>query len=288
VSTDGVTAGTLVLLALAGSPAHAGAVPAGARPVGRQEILQAMRESQGYDLTATANGGRFQSEVLRRLARQARTRDPTQSPLFIDHQEWFRAYLERTGLSAEGAPLFIRLAYDHAQDMEVDYRRERVVEAVEPGPPPELALNVCIWWPEDSDRPRTYSYEDLLSSPRVKVTNERLLSYRLLDFGDMTVFGDIRGLRGRFSSGILGLLFKLIGEGRVVENRMALSEDGLQVSRGRARKSFFEVVSTLTVYPDGRTEKDLPPGRPDLAALEVLLKRPLKLVHPPLECWLKP
>src|SRR2546422_4260570 len=39
-----------------------------------------------------------------------------------------------------------------------------------------------------------------------------------------------RSLRGRFSSGILGLLFKLIGEGHVVENRMALAEDGLQRS----------------------------------------------------------
>jgi hypothetical protein len=280
-----VTACALVLLAVAGSPAAAAGVP---RPVGRQEILQAMRESQGYDPTATTNGVRFQSEVLRRLARQARARDPAQAPLFIDHQEWFRAYLEKTGLSAERAPLFMRLAYDHAQDMEVDYRRERVLEGVEPGPPPQLALNVCIWWPEGADRPRKYSYEDLLASPRVKVTNERLLSYRLLDFGDMTVFGDIRGLRGRPTSGILGLLFQLIGEGHLVENRMAVSEDGLQVSRARARKSFFEVVSTVTVYPDGRMEKDLPPGRPDLAALEARLKRPLKLVHPPLECWIKP
>jgi hypothetical protein len=283
-----VTACALALLALTGSPADAGAVPAGPRPVGREDILQAMRQSQGYDLTATANGGRFQSEVLRRLARQARTRDPTQSPLFIDHQEWFRAYLQRTGLSAEGAPLFVRLAYDHAQDTEVDYRRDRVVKAVEPGPPPELALNVCLGWPEASDRPGRYSYEDLLSSPRFKVTNERLLSYRLLDFGDMTVFGDIQGLRGRPTSGVLGLLFQLIGEAHVEENRMAVSEDGLQVARARAGKAFFEVVSTLTVYPDGRTEKDLPPGRPDLALLEARLKQPLKLVHPPLECWPKP
>jgi hypothetical protein len=28
-------------------------------------------------------------------------------------------------------------------------------------------------------------------------------------------------------------------------------------------------------YPDGRTEKDLPAGRPDLAALDAVLKRPL-------------
>lgn len=283
-----MSAFALLLLALAGPPVQAGAVPAVPHPVGREEILQAMRESRGYDPTATANGGRFQSEVLRRLARQARGRDPTQAPLFIGHQEWFRAYLERTGLPAERAPLFVRLAHDHAQDMEVDYRRERVVERVDPGPLPELALNVCIWWPQAPGRPGQYSYEDLLSSPRLKVTNERLLSYRLLDFGDMTVFGDIHGLRGRPTSGVLGVLTQLIGEANVEENRMAMSEDGLQVARARAKKAFLEVASTLTVYPDGRAEKDIPPGRPDLALLEARLKRSLKLVHPPLRCWPKP
>jgi hypothetical protein len=269
---------TLTTLALCGPDAGA------AHAVDGREILDAMRESQGYDLAATTNGARFQSEVLRRLARRARARDPARTPLWIDHRDWFRAYLERTGLSAERTPLFVRLANDYGQDLDVDYRSERVVEAVGIGPRPELALNVCISWPEDSGRAKTYSYEDTLSSPRLKVTNERSLSYRLLDFGDMTVFADVRGLRGRPTSGILGLLFQLIGEGRVLENRMAISSDGLQISRARARKAFLEVVSTVTVYPDGRTEKDLPSARPDLAALEARLKEPLKCAHPPFEC----
>jgi hypothetical protein len=279
-----VSACTLAVMALASS-ALDGTAP---RAVPRQEILHAMRESQGYDPTATTNGPRFQSEVLRRLARSTSAVDPSQSPLYIDHRDWFQAYLERTGLSAEKAPLFIRLAHDYGQDMVADYRRERVVETVEPGPAPELALNVCLWWTQGQNRPGKYSYEDLLSSPQLKVTNERVISYRLLDFGDMTVFGDIRGLRGRPTSGVLGLLFRLIGEGQVVENRMAVSLDGVQVSRARARKSFFEVVTTVTVYPDGRTEKDVPPGRSDLAALEARLKRPLKLSHPPFECGRTP
>ena len=258
------------------------------RPVKRQEILHAMRESQGYDLTATANGPRFQSEVLRRLSRSTSALDPSRSPLYIDHRDWFQAYLERTGLSAKKAPLFIRLAHDYGQDLVADYRSERVLESVEPGPAPELALNVCLWWPQAQNLPGKYSYEDLLSNPQLKVTNERVLSYRLLDFGDMTVFGDTRGLRGRPTSGVLGLLFRLLGEGQVVENRMAISGDGLQVSRARLRKALFEVVTTVTVYPDGRTEKDVPPGRSDLAALEARLKRPLKLSHPPLECGRTP
>ncbi len=252
-----------------------------------RDLLQAMRESQGYELTATTNGVRFQSEVLRRLARRSRASDPSQSPMFIDHRDWFAAYLERTRLTEENTPAFIRLAHEYGQDMLVDYRPDRVV-AAETGPRPELALNVCIWWPEGSGRPRKYSYEDLLSKPHLKVTNERVVSYRLMDFGEITVFDDIRGLRGRPTSGVLGLLFQLIGEGRVVENRMAISSDGVQVCRARARKALFEVVSTVTVYPDGRTEKDLPPSRPDLARLEARLRQPLKLPHPPVDCGRAP
>jgi hypothetical protein len=255
-----------------------------ARTTPRRQILEAMRESRGYDLTATTNGARFQSEVLRQLARRAQASDPSRSPLFIDHRDWFGAYLDRTGLAAEAAPPFVRLGRDYGQDMVVDYRPEKVLDATEPGPRPAIALNVCIWWPEDSGRPGNYSYEDLLSKPRLKVTNERVLSYRLMDFGVMTLFDDIRGLRGRPTSGVLGLLFQLIGEGRVVENRMAIAADGVQICRARARKAFFEVISTVTVYPDGRTEKDLPSARPDLAALETRLKEPRKLTHPPFEC----
>jgi hypothetical protein len=224
--------GALVLLALVGSPSDAGAA---ARTVGRQEILQAMREKPGLRPYRDRERGAL---PVRGVAAPGASGPPARShAVAAVHRSpgvVRGAYLERTGLSAEGAPLFVRLAYDHAQDMEVDYRRERVVEAVEPGPPPELALNVCIWRPEASDGPRQYSYEDLLSSPRFKVTNERLLSYRLLDFGDMTGFAGIRGLRGRPTSGILGLPFQLIGEAHVEENRMAVSEDDLQVSRARS------------------------------------------------------
>jgi len=270
-----------LLLATAASPPP----PAGpGRPVSRPQILEAMAATQGYDLRATTNGARFQSEVLRRLVHEARVRDPEQRPLFIGHEEWFSAYLERAGVSAEGAPLFVQLAHRFGQDMQIDYRTDRVVADVPPGPAPVLAVNVCIWWPARPGAADSYSYEDGLSTPRLKVTNERVISYRLLEFADLTLFGDVQGLRGRPTSGILGLLFRLIGEGRIVENRMALSADGLQVARARARKALFEVVSTVTVYPDGRTEKDLPAGRPDLAALDAVLKRPLAVGYRTMQC----
>ena len=255
----------------------------GARVVERDEILRAMQESRGYVLTATTNGPRFQSEVLLRLARDAAARDPRRQPLFVGHREWFEAYLERTGLTRERAPGFARLAHDYGQDAIVDYRVERVVSGAPAVHAPLRALNVCIWWPEREDGPRSYSYEDTLSTPQLKVTNERVITYRLLDYGDMSVFDEITGLRGRPTTGILGLLFQLIGEGYVVDSRIAIAPDGLQVSRAHAKK-LFEVATTVTVSPDGRTEKDVPAGRPDLAAIEARLKQPLRLQHPPMEC----
>ena len=231
----------------------------GARVVERDEILQAMKQSRGYNLTATTNGPRFQSEVLLRLASDAEARDPRRQPLFIGHREWFEAYLERTGLTRDRAPLFVRLPDEYGQDTIVDYRPDRVVTGTPAVNAPLRALNVCIWWPEREGGPRSYSYEDTLSTPQLKVTNERVITYRLLDYGDMVVFNEITGLRGRPTTGILGMLFQLIGEGSVVESRIAVAADGLQITRARARK-MFEVATTVTVHPDGRTEKDVPAG----------------------------
>lgn len=255
----------------------------GARVVERDEILHAMKQSQGYSLTATTNGPRFQAEVLLRLASDAEARDPRRQPLFIGHREWFDAYLERTGLTRDRAPLFVRLSDEYGQDTIVDYRRDRVVTGTPAVNAPLRALNVCIWWPEREGGPKSYSYEDTLQTPQLKATNERVITYRLLDYGDFTAQNEITGLRGRPTTGILGMLFQLIGEGRVVEGRIAVAADGLQIARARSRK-LFEVVTTVTVYPDGRTEKDVPPGRPDLVAIDALLKQPLRLRHPPMEC----
>jgi hypothetical protein len=108
------------------------------------------------------------------------------------------------------------------------------------------------------------------------------MTYRLLDLGDMIVYGEIRGLHGKPTSGALGLLFKMIGEASILENRMAIAPDGTQVSRARGRKWGRDVTATVVIAPDGRAEKGIPRGRPDLAALEERLKRPLRLTYRPL------
>lgn len=265
---------SLPATALAAMIFAAAPVDAAPRPVERDEILEAMRRSVGYDLKATTNGARLQAEVILSLARAAASRDPERRPFLLGHGEWFSAYLERTGLTAEKVPLYVRLAYEHGQDVVVDYRAEEVLEATG-REHPDLTANVVISWPPSG--PRRYSYEDALATPRLKVTNERVIRYRLVSLGDLVLYDEIEGLRGRPTTGLLGLLFDLIGEGHVVESRMIVTPDGLQIARARARKAFFEVASTVTVHPDGRTEKGLPPDRRDLLALESRLKTPLGL-----------
>lgn len=248
--------------------------------VGKSDILQAMTACRGYDLTATANASRFHAEVLLRLIRAARARDPEGSPLFLDRNDWFEAYRQRTALTAEQAPLFARLAWQHEQDTLVEHRHERVLASAEGGAP-EVAASVVLSWPARRDAARSYSYDDKRSTPNLRVTVDRVMTYRLLDFGDMILYAEIRGLHGKPTSGALGLLFKMIGEASILENRMAIARDGTQVSRGRGRKWGREVAATVVIAPDGRAEKGIPSGRADLATLEERLKRPLRLTFLP-------
>jgi hypothetical protein len=263
---------------LAALLAATAAVPAGLTPVPREQIVEAMRASKGYDITATTNSGRFQADVLLRLCERGQA-----GPLFVGHREWFEALLEVRSLTAERAPVFARLANEYGQDMALECRTERVVEAVTKGPKVKRALGVRIAWPATNGKGESYSFEDLLSRPTLQVTNHREVTFRLVDFGDRILLDAMDGLTGRPSSGALGLLFKMIGEGRVVQYRMTTASDGVQVSRGRARKAFFDVESTVTVQPDGKAEKDTPADRADLQALDKRLQEPLDVKYRPLD-----
>ena len=165
--------------------------------VDRSEVRQAMRQHGNYDPTATTNGARFQAETVFSLARQARAHDPDGLPLFIGYEDWFRAFLAVTGRTEHTAPQFALLSYQHRQNIEVDYRLERVIREVVEGPMPELVVNVRISWEAEPGKPDRYSYLDTLSTPRFKVTNWQIVTYRLLDFGDWAVYDEIEGITGR-------------------------------------------------------------------------------------------
>ena len=109
------------------------------------------------------------------------------------------------------------------------------------------------------------------------MTNRQVITYRLLDFGDWVVYDEIEGITARPMSGVLALLLQVIGEGRITHSRMAISQDGIQVSRTRAEKAYMKVMTTVTIYPDGTIDMDVPDGRPDLLELEERLKQPMEI-----------
>ena len=249
------------------------------------ELREAMRAEQGYDARRTTNLARFQAGVFLRLAERAQARRPQGPPLFFDHAEWFQAYLETVGLSAEQAPISCRLSVTSRQDAWMEYRRPHVLQRATEGRPVRLALNVSVGPQPLAQVPARYSYEDLSSIPRLRVTVERAYRYRLLDLGDQVLFDQIEGLYGRPTSGLLGLFFAVIGEGRAVLSRMALADDGTQVVVGQAKKAFVGRTATVTIRPDGTAEQGVPEGRPDLAAVEARLREPLDVEYVP---WPEP
>lgn len=251
--------------------------PASWRVVPTERLLAAMTNARAYALTATANGPRLQADVVLELVREAEATDPERRPLFVGHREWYEAFLARTGLPPSRAPLYVRRPYEVGQDLVIDYRREAVVEAVLQGPAPRVAANVRISWPRGPGKPGQYSYDDTLSRPTLRVTQKRLITYRLVDYGDRLWYAEVAGLHGRPTSGALGVLFDLIGEARVVESRSAFAPDGFQVVRGRATKWGFDRTETVTVWPDGHADQHVPAGRPDLLALEGRLREPLAI-----------
>jgi hypothetical protein len=276
----------LLLILLAAALALCGGPAVGeeaARVVSREEILAAMRDSRGYALTATSNGARLQVEVVLRLIEEAEATDPERRPLHIGHREWYEAFLERTQLTPEEAPIYVRLPYETGQDLVVDYRRERVIEEVVRGPRPRSVANVRIFWPEAPGAPKQFSYDDRLSDPNLRVTQKRLIRYRLVDYGDRIWYAEVNGLHGRPTSGALGLFFKLIGEARVLESRSTFSRDGLQVVHGRFKKLFITRGGTVTVWPDGHARQGTPRDRPDLRSLERRLKEPLEIRFRPFD-----
>lgn len=253
------------------------------RRVTQAELVEAMNQVNGFDPTATTNGARFQAEVMFELVNTIADSGRLDKAMFITPEDWFRAFLVKTHLTEETAPQYVKLAHQHQQYMWVDARFDEVIEEVEEGERPVMALNVIFGWLDEPGVEEEYAYQDTLSTPNLNVTNHRVITYRLLNFGDRFFFDQIDGLTGRPTTGLLGFLFRLIGEGRVVVTGIAISEDGLQVVRGTAKKAFMGVTTTATIQPNGQSEKDVPEDRPDLSALEALLEKPFEMAYKPLK-----
>jgi hypothetical protein len=280
-------------IALLGTPAEVSAAQScPADTISRQALGEAMHEALlapggAYSLLATTNSLRFQAAVFQRLIEHALERRPDGGTLFIPHDILWWEFLTAAGLGPEEgdrAPIGRRLAYEYHQSIEVTYGPPNgIIKRIKDGPAPLIAANVRLEWPDRPDGRRTFSFEDTLSVPKIKATNHQLITFRFLVFNDMKALDDIEGISGRPLTGVLGTIFKIIGEGNAVFARFSISTDGKQVLRTKAKKLISKTV-TATINPDGRGEGGVPDGRADMIALETHLKEPLEFEYYSYRC----
>ena len=241
-----------------------------------------------YSILATTNSMRFQSAVFQRLIERALEDRPSGGVLFIPYDAHWWEFLKAAGLGegeGEKAPIGRRLAYEYHQGVELFYGPpDSVVKKVKDGPAPLIAANVRFAWPDRPDELRKFSFEDTLSVPKLKVTNHQLMTFRFLVFTDMIVFDDIQGISGRPLSGVLGAIFKVIGDGNARYARFSISPDGRQVLRTKATKVISKTV-TATINADGTGQSGVPDGQTDMVAIAVRLEQPLELEYLPYHCW---
>lgn len=223
----------------------------------RSQLLDAMQAETAYDITATSNVARFQANVILRIVHALTQDDSTRRLFVVRHYDWFDAYLERTKLAAEEAPPFAQVAFELKQDQWIEYHPRHVVREVRKGRQPTLALNVLVAWDAKKNPKTHYTFEDTLATPRLRIRNNRVLSYRLLDFGDMIVYDELTGFYGRPTSGLLGLLFRMLGDGRITQSRLVQTEDGFLVAKTSAVKGPFRANPLTTIAPGGKMEKGL-------------------------------
>jgi len=267
----------LLALALALSPpvlvAQACAEP---YRVPRAEILRAMSAHGPYSLTSTTTAMRFGAEALLAIVRQRQRESPGSTRIHISQADWFAAHLETAGVTYPEMSASARAAFEHHQDALVDYGPQ-VVERVLEGPAPRLALDVTIFWPDSAGAASHFSYRDTLSVPQVEVYDDRVVRFKLLEYDDMLLFDQIKGISVR-PFGFLSAVFAVLGKPDLKQTRIAVSADQWQVIRGHVK--VFPGISktgTATIEPGGRGHEGVPHDRPDLRDLAGAMRGSVKL-----------
>ena len=252
-----------------------------------EELLAAMSAHGAYSLTSTNTSTRFGAETLLALARRRQRESPGSTRFLVTQSDWFAAHRETAGVTyAEMSP-GARAAFEHHQAALVEYG-PHVVERVLEGPSPVMALDVTIFWPDTGDAPSGFSYKDTLSVPQVEVHDDRVVRFKLLDYGDMLVFDRIDGISVR-PFGFLSAVFAVLGKPDLKQTRIAVSPDQWQVVRGQVK--VFPGISktgTATIEPGGRGHEGVPRNRADLQALARRLRRPIELRYGASSCQANP
>ena len=252
-------------------------------PVPREEILQAMSAHGAYSLTSTTTSMRFGAEALLAIARRRRREAPENPRFRISQDDWFVAHRETAGVTYAEMSESARAAFEHHQDALVEFG-PRVIERVQEGPAPIMALDVTLFWPDSGNAPSQFHYDDTLSVPRLDVYDHRVVRFKLLQYEDMLVFDQIDGISVR-PKGFFSAVFALLGKPDLKQTRLAVSADQWQVVRGQV-KVFpgISKIGTATIEPDGRGHEGVPRDRTDLRALQERLKRALGIRYRASSC----
>jgi hypothetical protein len=274
----------LVLIGLlsASNILRAGDFPEPTHLVGFEEVLAAMQKEAdlGYNLLVSTTSTRFASSVILDLVKAAEQTRPNGEPLLLHYDDWCEAFRQVNHLDSGSLPEFVALQRIYKQSQYVDYATDQRRITIKDGPTPLRVVKVSAGWPHTAGSAAEYSFIDSASSPRMQAINERVIYYWLVEFDDMVMQDKVEGLKGRPLDGALGTLFKVIGNGRAVQSRFAISDDGIQVTQARAKKGFLSVNPTSTTFPDGLVEKGTPKNRPDLEALAKRLQRKIRIEYP--------
>lgn len=214
-----------------------------------------------YDTTLTTNYSRFVADFLFGVATRPAVQQEKKS-FQIQPERFMSAWQSVTGRSADEAPVSMRRVLEYGQRFAVDTGPDVDLD----GPEVEFALAVRVSWPESAGLGSSYTYEDTLSEPDVRIREQRVIEYLLFRFDDVVAYERMTGVSGRPTSGALGALFTLLGMADIKSTRHAVAADGTQVNRTRIRK-LFTFTALATIAPDGTAERGIPDGREDLEAL---------------------
>jgi hypothetical protein len=251
--------------------------------VSREEIREAMRAHGPYSLTSTNTATLFGSHTILSIVRRRQRDAPRLTQFLISQNDWFAAHLETAGVPYSEMSASARAAFEHQQDILVDYGPQ-VVKQSSSGSTPILALDVTLFWPASGGAPSEFHYKDTVSIPKLDVFNQRVVRFKMLEYHDMLVFDRISGMAVR-PLGFLSAIFAVLGKPDLKETRLALSRDYWQVVRGRVK--VFPGISktgTATIEPDGRGHEGVPAERPDLKTIAQRMRRPIELRYGPPSC----
>jgi hypothetical protein len=276
----------LVALATFAPPARAAQTCEAPARIPRATIAEAMRTHGPYSLTSTTTSMLFGTRALLEIVRRRQREAPQETQFHIDHADWFAAHLETAGVPYARMSESARAGYEHRQDILVDYG-PRVVEQVEEGPAPLLALDVTLFSSDTARGGAEFSYQDTLSVPKMDVFNQPVIRVKMLEYEDMLLFDQVTGISVR-PVGFLSGVFAVLGKPDIKETRLAISDDYWQVFRGRV-KVLPAIYKSATAFiePDGRGHEKPPRGRTDLAASAKLLGRPVEVRYGPSSCQAK-